>query len=59
VLGRPRNSKNNSVGSDQAKLAEYLNSVRETELRVQRQVDWVDVPKPQSIPKASAQQQAR
>src|SRR4029077_19754245 len=24
----------------------YLASVRETELRVQRQVDWVDVPKP-------------
>jgi hypothetical protein len=32
--------------ADQSKLAEYLNSVRETELRVQRQVDWVDVPKP-------------
>lgn len=31
---------------DQAKLAEYLASVRETELRVQRQVEWVDVPKP-------------
>jgi hypothetical protein len=32
--------------SDQTKLAEYLASVRETELRVQRQVEWVDVPKP-------------
>lgn len=32
--------------ADQVKLAEYLASVRETELRVQRQVDWVDVPKP-------------
>jgi len=32
--------------ADQAKLDEYLNSVRETELRVQRQVQWVDVPKP-------------
>jgi hypothetical protein len=32
--------------SDQAKLGEYLASVRETELRVQRQVEWVDVPKP-------------
>jgi len=32
---------------DQKKLAEYLASVRETELRVQRQVDWVDIPKPE------------
>ncbi len=32
--------------SDQTKLSEYLESVRETERRVQRQVDWVDVPKP-------------
>ncbi len=31
---------------DQTKLSEYLNSVRETELRVQRQIAWVDVPKP-------------
>lgn len=31
---------------DQAKLEEYLASVRETELRVQRQIEWVDVPKP-------------
>ncbi|WP_372719776.1 DUF1552 domain-containing protein [Novipirellula sp.] len=33
--------------SDQKKLDEYLASVRETELRVQRQVDWIDVPKPE------------
>lgn len=33
--------------ADQAKLDEYLGSVRETELRVQRQVAWVDVPKPE------------
>ena len=32
--------------TDQTKLAEYLSSVRETELRVQRQVEWVDVAKP-------------
>ena len=32
--------------ADQSKLAEYLDSVRETERRVQRQVEWVDVPKP-------------
>lgn len=36
--------------ADQAKLGEYLASVRETELRVQRQVDWVDVPKPKVDP---------
>lgn len=33
--------------SDQLKLSEYLNSVRETEIRVQRQIAWVDVPKPE------------
>ena len=33
--------------ADQTKLADYLASVRETELRVQRQVDWIDVPKPE------------
>ncbi len=32
--------------ADKAKLNEYLASVRETELRVQRQVGWIDVPKP-------------
>lgn len=31
--------------ADRAKLGEYLASVRETELRVQRQVAWIDVPK--------------
>jgi len=31
---------------DRTKLSEYLASVRETELRVQRQVAWIDVPKP-------------
>ncbi|RFC45459.1 MAG: Protein of unknown function (DUF1552) [Verrucomicrobia bacterium] len=36
--------------NDQIKLAEYLASVRETELRVQRQVSWIDVPKPQVDP---------
>ncbi|MFK7850217.1 MAG: DUF1552 domain-containing protein [Akkermansiaceae bacterium] len=38
-------------GADKAKLEEYLASVRETEIRVQRQVDWVDVPKPEIDPK--------
>ncbi len=32
--------------ADQQKVAEYLASVRETELRVQRQEAWLDVPKP-------------
>jgi hypothetical protein len=32
--------------SDQTKLSEYLASVRETEQRVQRQVNWIDIPKP-------------
>ena len=46
VLGEAR-SLNKKLGrADQDKLGEYLNSVRETELRVQRQVDWIDVPKP-------------
>ncbi|MEZ6055378.1 MAG: DUF1552 domain-containing protein [Planctomycetaceae bacterium] len=33
--------------SDQQKLDEYLGSVRETEQRVSRLEDWVDVPKPE------------
>lgn len=40
--------------ADQAKLAEYLASVRETELRVQRQVAWIDVPKAK-VPTAGLQ----
>ncbi len=32
---------------DQQKLAEYFSSVRETELRVTRMEEWVDVPKPE------------
>ncbi len=37
--------------TDQKKLDEYLSSVRETELRVQRLESWVDVPKPNVDPK--------
>ncbi len=33
--------------SDQQKLGQYLQSVRETEQRVERLESWVDVPKPQ------------
>lgn len=32
--------------ADQQKVSEYLASVRETELRVRRQEEWLDVPKP-------------
>lgn len=45
VLGEARALDKKLGRSDQTKLAEYLASVRETELRVQRQVEWVDVPK--------------
>jgi hypothetical protein len=34
-------------GADQRKVEEYLGSVRETESRVNRLVDWIDVPKPE------------
>ena len=51
VLGEARALDKKLGRADQGKLAEYLTSVRETELRVQRQVDWVDVPKPQVDPK--------
>jgi hypothetical protein len=40
--------------ADQAKVNEYLASVRETELRVQRQVAWIDVPKAK-VPSAGLQ----
>ncbi|PQO45880.1 DUF1552 domain-containing protein [Blastopirellula marina] len=32
---------------DQQKLDQYLGSVRETELRVERMEEWIDVPKPE------------
>jgi hypothetical protein len=32
--------------ADQKKLGEYLNSIREVELKLQRQNDWIDVAKP-------------
>ena len=46
VLGEAKSLEKKLGRADQTKMEEYLNSVRETELRVQRQVDWVDVPKP-------------
>jgi len=41
-------------GKDRKKLDEYLNSVRETEQRVQRLEAWVDVPKP-DVPRTDLQ----
>ena len=46
VLGEAKSLEKHLGSADKAKLDEYLASVRETEIRVQRQVDWVDVPKP-------------
>ena len=50
VLGEAKTLEKHLGSADKAKLGEYLSSVRETELRVQRQVDWVDVPKPKIDP---------
>lgn len=40
--------------SDQQKLDEYFGSVRETELRVERLENWIDVPKP-DVPRIDLQ----
>ena len=50
VLGEARALEKKLGRADQVKMAEYLASVRETEVRLQRQVDWVDVPKPKVDP---------
>lgn len=46
VLGEAKSLRGKLGVSDQQKLDEYLASVRQTELRLQRQVEWIDVPKP-------------
>ena len=46
VLGEAKRLEKQLGRSDQQKLGEYLASVRETELRVQRQAAWIDVPRP-------------
>lgn len=46
VLGEAKALHKKLGRADQQKLDGYLASVRETEERVQRQVQWVDVPKP-------------
>lgn len=47
VLGEAKALHQKLGRADQQKLDEYLGSVRQTEDRVQRLTDWVDVPKPQ------------
>lgn len=34
--------------ADRTKLDEYLTSIREVELQIQRQGDWIDIPKPKA-----------
>ena len=46
VLGEAKRLEKQLGRSDQQKLGEYLTSVRETELRVERQAAWIDVPRP-------------
>lgn len=46
VLGEAKSLHNKLGKADQRKLDDYLASVRQTEERVQRQVQWVDVAKP-------------
>lgn len=47
VLAEARSLHQKLGSKDKKKLDEYLGSVRETELRVQRMESWVDVPKPE------------
>lgn len=46
VLGQARSLDRRLGTADQAKLEEYLNSVREVERRVMRREEWLDRPKP-------------
>ncbi len=46
VLGEAASLKRRLGRADQRKLEEYLNSVRETERRVQRSKKWISVPRP-------------
>ncbi len=47
ILGEVKALHNKLGQSDREKLGEYLDSVRETEVRVGRSEDWIDVPKPE------------
>jgi len=46
VMGEAKALEKKLGRADQAKMAEYLASVRETEIRVRKQEAWIDVPKP-------------
>jgi hypothetical protein len=46
VLGEAKALERKLGRADQVKMAEYLASVRETEIRVRKQEAWIDVPKP-------------
>ena len=46
VLADARRLHQKLGAADRGKLEEYLGSVRQTEQRVQRLTDWIDVPKP-------------
>lgn len=46
VLSEAKSLQQKLGTADQKKLDEYLNSVRETEQRVERLENWIDVPKP-------------
>ncbi len=45
VLGEAKKLDTKLGAADRLKLDEYLAAVRETELRVQREAEWIDVPK--------------
>ena len=50
VLGDAKSLQRKLGDTDRKKLDEYFGSVRQTEERVQRLTDWVDVPKPEVEP---------
>lgn len=47
VLGEARRLEKSLGKTDQRKLEEYLGAVRETEQRVERLKNWIDIPRPQ------------
>lgn len=47
ILSEAKSLQHRVGKQDQKKLDEYLNSVRETEQRVERLEQWIDVPKPE------------
>ena len=47
ILGEAKSLSHRVGGADRRKLDEYLSSVRQTEERIQRLQNWIDVPKPE------------